>query len=134
MNKIKHLPKTIPSKDFEFSIDVQGTLSSEKYVGSFKCKIPSLKEQAQIAKYKAFLNGGLAESLDKSIVNLHHMVAYCRFTVTQAPEWFVETDYGYDLFDQNVVEEVYHKILKFEEEWLETVWGKKEDAAAGQQG
>lgn len=127
MNKIKHLPKSIPDRAKEFEIKVKGALTGEEYEGEFKCQIPRLREQAMIAKEKAFLNAGFDATLDKAIKSLHHMVAYLKHTIKDAPDWFMQTDYGYDLYDTNVVEEVYHSVLKLEEEWLETVWGKKED-------
>jgi hypothetical protein len=55
------------------------------------------------------------------------MVAYCKHTVTDAPKWFFESDYGYDLYDENVLREVYFKVMEHEEKWLESVWGKKEE-------
>ena len=54
------------------------------------------------------------------------MVAYCKQVLTDSPKWFQESDFGYDLYDQNVLEAVYFEILKKEEEWLESVWGKRE--------
>lgn len=127
MNKVKHLPKTIPSRDHEFSIDVQGSLTNENYKGDFKSKIPRLREQALIAKEKALMNAGFDATLDKQIKNLHHMVAYLKHSITDAPAWFYETDFGYDLYDTNVVEEIYHAVLEKEESWLESVWGKEEN-------
>lgn len=127
MNKLKHLPKSIPEKDTEFQLKSTGALTKEKYSGTFKCKIPNLRVQAQIAKTKAFLNAGFEDSLDSQMKNLHQMVAYLKHTVTDSPDWFRESDYGYDLFDANVVEEIYLKVLRFEEDWLEQVWGKAKD-------
>lgn len=127
MNKIKHLPKSIPDKSNKFSLKAKGSLSGEEYSGDFECKIPNLRDQALIAKNKAFLNGGMEASLDKATKNLHHMVSYCKYTLISCPDWFAETDFGYDLFDQNIVEEVFNKILESEELWLNSVWGDKED-------
>ena len=127
MNKIKNLAKSIPDRNQEFKIKVDGNLTKEEYTGDFECRIPRLREQALIAKEKAFLNAGFDATLDKQIKNLHHMVAYCKHTITHAPDWFVKSDYGYDLYDTNVVEEVYMNILKLEEKWLETVWGPTSD-------
>lgn len=126
MSEIKHLPKTIPNRDHEFTIKVVGDLTKESYEGEFQCKIPNLKTQSLIAKTKAFYNAGFDVTLDVSIKNLHHMVAYCKHTITKAPEWFLASDYGYDLYDENVLTEIYLKIVEHEEKWLESVWGKKD--------
>lgn len=127
MNEIKHLPKTLPSRNAEFEIDIVGSLTKSDYKGGFSCKIPNQRAQSLIAKHKAFLNAGFDATLDKQIKNLHHMVSYLKFTIDKAPEWFIESDSGYDLYDTNVVEEIYHKVLKTEEDWLNTVWGSDKD-------
>lgn len=127
MNKLKHLPKSIPDKDQEFELKVTGTLTKEKYLGTFKCRIPNLRTQAQIAKTKAFLNAGYDESLDAQAKNLHHMVSYLKHTITEAPEWFSESESGYDLYDVNVVEEIYRKVLGYEEAWLKKIWGNSKE-------
>jgi len=125
MNKLKHLPKSIPDKNHVFSIEnVIGETTRTEYSGDFECVIPNNRTSAKIAKSKALYNGGLDASLDQFTKNLHHMVAYCKHTIREAPEWFIESEYGYDLYDFNILEEVYGKVLKLEEEWLSSVWGK----------
>ncbi len=128
MNEIKHLPKSLPKKSPFFEIkEAKGDTTGEVYYGSFECQIPSLRTQSEISKYKAFLNGGLDATLDKQTLNLHHMHAYCKYCVTKAPDWFVETDYGLDLYDQNILEKVYYAVLEKEENWLITIWGEPKD-------
>lgn len=126
MTKINDLPKSLPSRDHEFTIKLVGNLTKHEYSGDFKCKLPNLKTQSLIAKTKAFYNAGFELSLDPVIKNLHHMVAYCKHTLTDAPDWFKNNDYGYDLYDDNILFEVYNKILEFENSWIESVWGKNE--------
>tara|TARA_R110000868_G_C10973188_1_gene771482 strand:+ start:25727 stop:26113 length:387 start_codon:yes stop_codon:yes gene_type:complete len=122
MSELKHLPKSIPAKDFEFQIDVVGKLTGERYHGDFKCKIPNNRMQANIAKHKARLNAGYDATLDSGTKNMHHMNAYCTYTITSSPAWFLETDYGYDLFDIDVLEAIYDEVLRLEEEWINKVW------------
>lgn len=123
MSNLRHLPKSLPSENPFFEIDVVGSVSGERYKGRFECQIPNLRIQANIDKYKRFLNGGMDATLDKNTLNLHHMTAYCKFTLVEAEKWFIESDWGYDLFDQNVLEEVYNQILAKEEKWLTGIWG-----------
>lgn len=127
----KHLPKSIPDRDYEFEVNVKGSITGQEYEGKFKSRIPNLRTQAMIAKTYAFYNAGFEATLDAQIKNLHRMAAYLKHTITEAPEWFMHTDYGYDLYDENVVSEIYFKVLKYEEEWLNTVWGKDEPEAQG---
>jgi hypothetical protein len=128
MNEIKHLPKSVPAKGHTFSLkEVKGDTTGEDYRGDFACIIPNNRISAKIARDKALMNGGLDASLDQQTKNLHHMVAYCKNVLTKAPDWFKESDFGYDLYDLNVLESVYFTILKKEEEWLSTIWGKDKE-------
>ena len=127
MSNFKHLPKTLPKVNPHFDLDdIKGELTGEIYSGRFQCKIPNLRIQSQIDKYYRFLNGGMDATLDRQTLNLHKMTAYCKFTLTECESWFSESDYGLDLYDSNILEAVYDKIMEKEEEWLNGIWGKEE--------
>ena len=129
MSNFSHLPKSLPKVNPLFSLeDVKGDLSGHIYSGDFECKISNLRIQGQIDKYFKFLNGGMDATLDRQTLKLHKMSAYCKFALTVYPEWFLHSDFGLDLYDLNVLEAVYDKILEKEEEWLTGIWGNKEEA------
>lgn len=123
MSNIANLKKALPSTEHSFSISVEGNLTRNQYDGNFACKIPNIKTQAAIAKHKAMLNGGFEEGLDIGTRNMHHMISYLRYTLTEMPKWWKDEDLGYNLFDINVIETVYAKVLEFEKAWYEEVWG-----------
>lgn len=135
MSNLKDLPKDLPPTEHEFEIDVQGSTTGKQYSGKFKCKIMRLNEQTEVSKHKALLSTGL--NLDLAASNFIHMISYLRYSLispnrqknTEAgyPEWWAQADYGYELYDINVVETVYEKVLDFEKSYLEAVWGKKEE-------
>lgn len=129
MSNIGNLRKSLPDTDCSFSIDVEGLLTKEKYQGNFACKIPNVKTQAAIAKHKAMLNGGFDDGLDIGTRNLHHMISYLRYTLTETPKWWQAADMGYELYDVNVIEEVYQKVLDFEKSWYEQIWGPAKEEA-----
>lgn len=126
MSKIKDLKKSLPDSQYEFSLECQGAVTGKSYEGSFEGKIMNNREQAKVAKNKAFLNAGFDATLDVGTKNLHHMVSYLKFALTSAPSWFTESDFGYDLFDANVVEEIYGQVIKAEEAWYRDIWGDLE--------
>jgi hypothetical protein len=135
MSNFKHLPKSLPKENPFFDLEETiGQLTKEPYSGRFECKIPNQRIQANIAKYKAFLNGGMDATLDSATKNLHHMTAYCKFCLVECPDWFKDSDYGYDLYDNNILEAVYHEILKKEQNWLDGIWGKEEESGDEQKG
>jgi hypothetical protein len=127
MNDVKDLKKSLPAMENSFSLAAaEGIITKKTYDGNFTCKIPNIKTQSLIEKHKAMLNGGLEPSLDFATKHMHNMLAYLRYTLTEYPKWWKDADMGYELYDSNIVEEVYTKVLKFEKEWLESIWGPEE--------
>lgn len=127
MSDINALNKALPLMENSFTIDEEGILKKIRYTGDFTCRIPNIKIQALISKHKAMLNGGFELGLDVGTKNLHHMISYLRYTLTEFPKWWKDADLGYDLYDINIVESVYAKVLEFEKSWYESVWGKDEE-------
>ena len=118
----------IPSKQTTVQIDVIGELTKTRYLGSFTVKILNQKERALVQRHKAFLNGDHANQLDIATLNYHHMVAYLRYALVSPPEgempkFWLTSDLGYELYDQNVVIELYNKAIEFEETWYRSIWG-----------
>jgi hypothetical protein len=110
-----------------FQIQVQGIVTGKMYEGEFSSKIPNAKDQALIAKHRAMLNGGFDDGLDPGTLNLHYRISYLRYTLTQFPDWWKKSDLGYELYDINVIDEVYGKVLKFETDWMTAVWGEQKE-------
>jgi hypothetical protein len=86
-----------------------------------------MKTQGMIGRHEAMLNGEYPIYLDAGVRKIHKMIAYLRFTLVDAPIFWKNADLGYDLRDDNVVEEVYNKVMAFEEKWLATIWGVTEE-------
>lgn len=133
MSNIKSLAKKLPDMSHDFDIELEGQITKIPYEGAFQCKIPNVKDQSAIAKHKAYLNGGFDETLDVGTRNLHHMISYLRYTLTSFPDWWKNSDLGYELYDANIVETVYGKVLEFEQDWMEKVWGTPEEEEAQEQ-
>lgn len=117
------MKKEMPDKEHAFDIDVQGDTSGEFFRGEFTCKIMNRKERAMSDKHFAMLNGGLEDQLSLVTVNLHQMIAYLRYSLIDYPNFWKKSDLGYELFDINVIREVYDKVLAFEESWFRDIWG-----------
>jgi len=126
----------IPSTTKVFQIDIVGSVTKKRFLGDFECKIPTMKDQALIAKHEAMLNGEFPVYLNQGVLKLHKWIAYLRFTLINTPRFWQESELGYDLRDPNVVEEVYDQVLKFEQEWYNEIWGVEEfekEAAANEE-
>lgn len=125
MSDSKRLSKSMPETEGSFELDVRGDTTNQPFRGTFRCKILTRKDRASVAKHRAFLNGPLEGQLDLGTLTYHYMVAYLRFALTEYPKFWEESDLGYDLYDTNVVEEVYKQVMKFEEDWMREVWGEE---------
>lgn len=130
MNKINELPSEIPDTTHRFQIDLVGAVTKTRFLGEFVCKIPTIKDQAQIAKYEAFLNGEFPAYLNQGVLNVHKWIAYTKFTLVDVPLFWRESELGYNLRDPNVIEAIYDEVLIFEQKWYDQIWGiGKEDGS-----
>ena len=131
----KDMMKKLPSNLNSFNItDVEGIITKTKYSGNFVSKVPNLRIQADIAKFRGSLNGGDDGGLDLGTKNLHHMIAYLKFVLTEHPKWWEEADYGYELYDLNVIETIYEQAIKQEDIWVKAAWGEENDEEEGKKG
>jgi hypothetical protein len=128
-NKTKQLPNEIPDDTEVFQLDVVGRITKRRFLGEFKCKIPTMKTQGMIGRHEAMLNGEYSVYLDAGVKKIHKMIAYLRFTLIDTPLFWRESDLGYELRDDNVVEEVYDKVMAFEDKWLRTIWSNNEESS-----
>jgi len=116
----------VPDTFHTFQIDMVGSVTKKRFVGDFVCKIPTMKDQSLIAKYEAMLNGEFPVYLNNGVLKLHKWIAYCKYTLTDIPKFWRDSDGGFELRDPNVVEAVYQQVLDFETKWYEEIWGVKE--------
>lgn len=127
MSKNKDLTE-LPSMEFEFFFEGTGKITKKDYKGEFSYTMPNTKVQCLVDKHFAFLNGDLARFLDNGTVKIHRKVAYLRYTLTDFPKFWKESDLGYELMDHNIIDEVHDLVVAFENEWMEKVWGEEKEA------
>jgi len=121
--------KALPPMEHTFHIDIKGSNTGQKWDGNFTYKRPNLRAQSEIAKTAARLNEDL-KNIDESMAFLHNVLASLRHSIVESPEWWKQSDYGFELYDTNVVLDIYKACQEFEDEWFAKVWGdedKKED-------
>lgn len=119
MQKKKYV---LPDMEYNFKVQITGEESQLMWVGDFLYRRPTLRERASIDALRVRLNGDL-NTLDEDTMALNEALAFLRFTIRSAPDWWKDTDYGGDLYDANVVIEIYNKVMVFESEWRKKVMG-----------
>lgn len=115
----------LPSMQHTFTISVKGLETGQMFDGTFTYQRPNLKARSDIAKTIAFLNGDL-KNIDEDTKLIHHIAATLRHTLVKYPEWWEKEEFGFALYDTNVLFEIYTETRKFEKEWSDKVW-KVED-------
>lgn len=125
MSKSTGLRSDFPEDTHEFQIDVEGNITRKRFMGEFKCVIPNVKMQCDIAKFRAYLNGDVVDHLDVSTKLMHQMIAHLKFTIVEGPKWWERSKDGYELRDANVIQTIYDAVLEFEQAWLKEIWGEE---------
>lgn len=120
---MSNLLKQLSPTKHSFRIDVAGDLTKAKYQGNFECKILNRGERALVSKHRAFLNGDVESNLDIATLNFHYMISFLKYSLTSVPDFWRDSDYGYAIYDENVIKEVFDEVIKFEENWLKEIWG-----------
>lgn len=118
---------TLPSMEKTFTIDVKGSDTGQQFQGTFTYKRPNLRAKSNAAKLAARLNEDL-KNLDDDTKFIHDVLANLRYSLSQTPDWWQKADFGLDLYDTNVIFDVYKACVDFENEWTEKVWGNQEQA------
>ena len=120
MNK-NNAPK-LPAMDHTFDITVTGQETGVTYVGRFKYRRATLGQRTRIDVMRTRLNGDL-ETLDSEVKEFSQAIAHLRFTIVESPDWWTASNYGSELYDGNVIAEVYNQAMDFESKWKEQVFG-----------
>ena len=112
----------LPNMQFKFKIQAIGEESGLNWVGDFVYQRPTLKERAMIEVMRARLNGDLV-TIDPDIAAYNEAIAHLRWTLKETPDWWKELDFGSQLYDANIILDIYNKCMLFEVEWKNKTHG-----------
>lgn len=118
---------TLPSMEKTFSIDVKGSDTGQHFQGTFTYKRPNLRAKSNAAKLAARLNEDL-RNLDEDTKFIHEVLANLRYSLILTPDWWQKADFGLELYDTNVIFDIYKACVDFENEWTDKVWGNQDKA------
>ena len=112
----------LPPMELAFDIQVKGAETGLDWVGKFKYKRPSLGDRSRIDVMRTRLNGDLT-MLDQETIDFNEAIAHLRHTLIDYPDWWKDSNMGLDLYDGNVVAEIFNRCMAYEIEWKKK--GKK---------
>ena len=123
----------LPSMELKFFLNVTGTESGVTYTGDFVYKRPNIAERSLIESMRVRLNGDL-KTLNPDIAINNEALAHLKFTIKEAPTWWADSNGGASLHDENVLFEIYNRVIQYEAVWRQKVYGgKAEDVNEGSQ-
>ena len=115
----------LPNMEYKFSIQVIGEESGLNWTGDFVYRRPNLKQRGMIEVMMRRLCGDL-RTLSADVESFNEALAHLRFTLIESPDWWQSADFGGNLFDGNVIIEIYNKCIEFEADWKSKVHGGKQ--------
>lgn len=111
-----------------FTVSIEGNVTGEKWPGTFKVKVMfSHRDYLARDRIKRDLLGAEPGIPSPDALRTAEVFAELGIRIIDAPKWWTESNNGVDLFDANVIVEIYEKALAAEKEYL------KEKAAAAEE-
>jgi hypothetical protein len=118
---MKDVISKLPSMEHSFEIQTKGQETGINWVGKFKYCRPTLGARSKIDVLQKKLNGDMT-TIDEETRLFNEAISHLRYTLVDYPDWWKDSGLGVDLFDGNVVGEIYNKCMDFEMEWQKKVF------------
>jgi hypothetical protein len=107
----------MPSKESVFDFEQTGDLTEKKYDGRFTVLcILDMRQKHLLELEKTRLQGNYASPTD-GLAGIAEVLANLRIKIIDAPEWWKQSNGGYDIVDEEVVVALYNKVKDAEIEW-----------------
>jgi len=119
----------LPPNESSFEFECVGDKTGKKYDGTFtvKCVLAN-HETIEVASRAERYNGGVAtlagyyKLFNRAIAEAEVRIKFDPVKKRQmAPSWWIDSDAGRELLDQNVVFDLYYKIVEQEKDWNDKV-------------
>ena len=119
----------LPAIESTFAIAMKGDTLDHQYTGSFTVRCILTKREELIADIRRReLLGPIAEAAGPTVSNNAYVLGQLFVRIVDAPDWWKESDGGADLYDTNVIGEVYAKVLEASAEWRKRVGAEAKKA------
>lgn len=111
----------LPENKHVFDFDMVGDTTGKEYKGQFTsvCVLNMLQKQL-LGIEKTKLQADFTNP-DPELKGIATILSNLRIRLMDAPEWWNQSDGGYDLQDENVIVALYSSVLEGENKWRSTV-------------
>lgn len=107
----------LPPSKYEFSVKVVGEETGMEFSGDFVYHRLTIGDKIELQKW---LSGVMKEDeKSESVRSSYITLGIIRFGCTSCPDWFRDSDYGINLYDFNVISEIFNQKTIKESEWTE---------------
>jgi hypothetical protein len=111
----------LPSNESTFDVDVKGDTTLKEYKGQFTCRcVLTMGQKHALELEKSRLLGSYTNPTD-DLIGIAVIFSNLRQKLIDGPEWWKQSSGGTTINDENVLLEIYNKILKAENEWRQKV-------------
>jgi hypothetical protein len=106
------------STGVEFSINIVGDTTGEQFIGKFRAKeVLSKGDMLARDERRRFLIGDKPESAPVWVQKYAELFSQVEVRLLEAPTWWRECRNGIDLKDDNVLLDIWERVMKVEEEF-----------------
>ena len=111
----------LPKNENTFIFKSTGNATKKPYEGRFTvvCSL-NTAQRYQVELEKTRLMADYRNPTD-GLMGLAIVLSNLRVRITDAPEWWKQSNEGFGIDDENVLVELYDETLKAEEKWRQTV-------------
>jgi len=115
----------LPSMEHTFTLSVTGAETKQVFDGTFTYKRLTLGQRLEVNKMEARLRENILQQNLAIDVNLYvEMISYLRYGLIKFPDWWKNTNFGIDIYDINVITQLYTACDTFEKDWDKQVKGE----------
>jgi hypothetical protein len=123
----------LPKPQATFSVDTVGETTGHHYKGDFTVKtVLSILEKHQVELEKTRMMADYANPT-AGLAGISVTVANLRVRIVKSPDWWQESGQGNNIWDENIINELFDKSMAAEGKWRESIAKKAEQAKAEQE-
>jgi hypothetical protein len=116
---------------FSFVFEIIGDNTGEKFVGNFDSKLRlSHRDQLNKDQLRRQIIGDKPDQATKDSMMRAEILSHLSISLVDSPKWWKESGGGLDLFDDNIIFELYDRVVQGQTKAIDEVLKKGEEAKA----
>ena len=111
----------LPKNEVSFVFDCVGEVTGKKYDGDFTvmCVLNMFQKRAYEVEKTRIQSDQANPSM--GLMGIGEVLANLRVRIIKSPNWWDDSNGGYDILDENMLVVLYDKVMEQEENWKKLV-------------